>query len=392
VTAAFLFSTAAFGTVALLTAPAYAAAVRPEIGTPLQAAQADAAKGDYKSAMANIAKAEAVSNKTPDETSTIAQMKAYVGSKSGDISIGGASAGKTKLANDFTAKNYAAVIADGDVLKKAGSLDGASAEAVAQAYYYSGNKAGCVKYIKGMGFSDEASLQLEMRCAYDANDDDTERDALEQLVARTGDAKYWTDLLKLALGKNLSDPQTLQVYRLKFLTGAVAGKDDYTTLAQLDLQLGLPAEALTVINKGMSAGQLNDDRTKKLLALATQQAAASKTALPGALAAAQKDPGGDALVKASLQQWSMGDAKSAVDTAKAAMAKPLKDKDGAVIALGLAQMGAGSSADAVKTFDSDKGAGNGPMIAHLYKLYAQHPGASVAAAPAAAPAKGKKRK
>ena len=54
-------------------------------------------------------------------------MKAYVGAKSGDISLGGAAAGKTKLSNDYAAKNYAAVIADGDALQKAGALDAATA-------------------------------------------------------------------------------------------------------------------------------------------------------------------------------------------------------------------------------------------------------------------------
>ena len=49
-----------------------------------------------------------------DESSMIAQVKAYVGAKSGDISLGGAAAGKTKLANDYNAKNYAGVIADGE--------------------------------------------------------------------------------------------------------------------------------------------------------------------------------------------------------------------------------------------------------------------------------------
>ena len=134
------------------------------------------------------------------------------------------------------------------------------------------------------------------------------------------------------------------------------------------------------------------DRTKKLLGIATQQAAAVKAGLPAALAAATKDPGGDALVKVALQQWSTGDAKSAVDTAKAALAKPLKDKDAAILTLGLAQIGAGQSADAVKTLNSDKGDGNGPMIAHLYALYAAHPGAGGGDADAAPSKPSKKKK
>jgi hypothetical protein len=392
VAAAFLLGTATLGAgVMLMTAPAYAA-VRAEVGEPLQAAQAAAAKGDYKGAMELIDKANAVSGKTPEEVSIIGQMRSYVGAKSGDVSLGGAAAGKIKLNNDYNAKNYAGVIADADALKKVGALDVATMQVVAQSYYLSGNKAGCIKYVKGAGAAaDETMLQLEMKCAYDTNDDAGQRDALEELVARTGKAEYWTDLIKLGQqAKNLTDAQSLQLYRLKYLTGTLSGKDDYIQLAQLDMQLGLPAEAAAVLDKGTAAGLLNDDRSKKLQALAKQQSAQVASGIPAALAAASKDPNGDGLVKVALQQYSSGASKDAVATAKSAMGKTLKDKDGAIIALGLAQSGAGQSADAVKTLSADKGDGNGPMIVHLYALYAAHPTSAAAApAPAAAPAKKK---
>ncbi len=383
VAAAFLLGTATLGATMVMTAPAQAA-VRAVVGEPLQQAMALAAKGDYKGAMSLVDKASAVSDKTAEETSTIGQVKAYVGAKSGDISLGGAAAAKNKLASDYAAKNYAAVIADGDALSKAGALDSTSAAVVAQSYYLSGNKAGCIKYIKAAGSAaDEATLQLQMKCAFDLNDNTTQRDALEQLVARTGKAEYWTNLVKLAeAAKNLSDPQSLQIERIKYLTGTLAGKDDYINMAQLDLQLGLPAEASTVLDKGTAAGLLNDDRSKKLQALAKQQSAQVASGLAAALAAANKDSGGDALVKVCLQQYTAGQAKDAVATCKSATGKTLKDKDSAVVALGLVQVAAGQSAEAIKTLNADKGDGNGPMIAHLYALYAAHPGASAAAAPA----------
>jgi len=386
VAAAFLLSTAALGAGALLaTVPAYAAGLRPEVGVPLQAAEAAAAKGDYKGAMDDVTKAEAVANKTSDETSAIASVKAYVGAKSGDISLGGAAAGKTKLTNDYNAKNYAGVIADGDALKKAGALDAADAQVVAQSYYLSGNKAGCIKYVKGLGDADETTLQLQMKCAYDTNDDADQRDALEQLVARTGKADYWTQLLKMAeTTKGLTDHQSLDIYRIKYLTGTLATKDDYINMAQLDLQLGFPQEASAVMDKGTASGLLSDDRSKKLQALAKQQAAQAASGQAAALAAA-KD--GDAMVKVAEQQAGAGNAKDAVTTAKSAMAKSPKDKDQAVIVLGWSQVAAGQGSDAVKTLSADKGDGAGPMIAHLYAIYAAHPGAG--AATEAAPTKKK---
>jgi hypothetical protein len=389
VAAAFLLSTAALGAGALLaTGPAYAQGLRPEVGTPLQAAEAAAAKGDYKGAMDDVNKAEAVSNKTSAESSAIAQVKAYVGAKSGDISLGGAAAVKTKLTNDYNAKNYSAVISDGDQLQKAGALEAADAQVVAQSYYLSGNKAGCVKYVKGLGNADETTLQLQMKCAFDANDDADQRDALEQLVAKTGKADYWTQLLKMADStKGLTDHQSLDIYRIKFLTGTLASKDDYINMAQLDLQLGFPQEAAAVMDKGTASGLLSDDRSKKLQALAKQQAAQAASGQAAALAGA-KD--GDAMIKVAEQQAGAGDAKDAVTTAKSAMAKSPKDKDQAAIVLGWAQVASGQGSDAVKTLKADTGDGNGPMIAHLYSIYAAHPAGAAAAAPAEAPAKKKK--
>lgn len=379
------------GAALLIAAPA-SAAVRAAVGEPLQQAMAAAAKGDYKGAMALVDKASAVADRTAEENSTINQVKTYVGAKSGDASIGGVAAVKTKLSNDYNAKNYAAVIADGDALQKAGGMDAASAGAVAQAYYLSGNKAGCVKYVKGMGaMADETALQLQMKCAYDTNDQVAQREALQQLVAKTGKAEYWTQLLKIAdTAKGLTDHQSLNIYRLKYLTGTLATKDDYVNMAQLDLQLGFPQEAAAVMDKGAAAGLTNDDRSKKLAALAKQQAGQVAAGQAAAITAA-KD--GDALIKIAEQQVGAGQAKDAVTTAKNGIAKGAKDKDQANLVLGWAQVAAGSAADAVKTLNAGKtGDGNGPMIVGLYAVYAQHPttvasAKPAAAAPAPAPAK-----
>ena len=54
------------------------ASLRAAVGKPLQEAQALAAQKNYKAAMAKINEAEAVPNKTADETDVIAQMKDYI--------------------------------------------------------------------------------------------------------------------------------------------------------------------------------------------------------------------------------------------------------------------------------------------------------------------------
>ena len=376
VTTAFLLGTATLcGGAMILSAPADAA-VRASVGKPLQDAQKLAGEGNYKGAMAKVNEAEAVSGKSPEETKIINQMKDYLAVKSGDTST--PAGAKAKFANDYNARKYKEVIEDSEALKKNGALDAASMQIVAQAYYLSGDKNGCLKYIKsnfGANPSD-AALTLQMRCAFDAGDEVTQRQALETLVAHTGKTEYWNDLLKMSeRGQGMRDHDTLDVYRLKLLTGTINGKDEYVTLAQLAIQLKFPAEAQAVIEKGQAAKLLTDDRSNKLLALAKTQAAADIADQAKALAAANADPKGDALVKIGEDQWGQGKGKEAVATIKAGMAKPLDDKNNAQIRLGMALVSAGQKAEAQKAFDAVKPASptdKSAMVAHLWSLYARH--------------------
>jgi len=376
VTTAFLLGTATLcGGAMILSVPADAA-VRASVGKPLQDAQKLAGEGNYKGAMAKVNEAEAVSGKSAEETKIINQMKDYIAVKSGDPST--PAGAKAKFANDYNAKKYKEVIDDSEALKKNGALDAASMQIVAQAYYLSGDKNGCLKYIKnnfGANLSDTA-LTLQMRCAFDAGDEVTQRQALETLVAHTGKTEYWNDLLKMSeRGQGMRDHDTLDVYRLKLLTGTINGKDEYITLAQLAIQLKFPAEAQAVIEKGQAAKLLNDDRSNKLLALAKSQATADIADQAKALAAANAEPKGDALVKIGEDQWGQGKAKDAVATIKAGMAKPLDDKNNAQIRLGMALISAGQKAEAQKAFDAVKPANptdKSAMVAHLWSLYARH--------------------
>jgi hypothetical protein len=370
---AILMSTAISGAAVLVAAaPAQAAAVSAKVGAALKEAQALAAAGNYKGAMAKINEAEAAKS-SPDDAAIINQMKQYVGVKSGDASIGGAAGAKAKFANDYNAKKYKDVIADADLLRKNNALDGNAQQIIAQAYYLSGDKAGCVRYIKG-NFSSpgDATLELLMRCAYDNGDDETQRAALETLVGRTGKPEYWKGLLKLAeRSRGLSDHNTLDINRMRLLTGNIETKDDYTLLAQLALQLGNAAEAQSVVEKGQAAKLLTDDRSTRLLNLAKTQAAANAANLQKNIAAASAQPQGDALVKVGEDMIGQGKAKDAIGIIQQGLKKPLKDAANGQIRLGQAYLAAGQKADAQKAFASVKTPEKDALVAHLWNLAAR---------------------
>src|SRR5882757_9332 len=368
---AILLGTATAGVAAfVVVSPAQAATVSAHVGPLLKEAQALANAGNYKGAMAKLNEAESAQGKTSDDTTVINQMKQYVGVKSGDASIGGAAGAKAKFANDYNAGKFRDVIADGELLKKYNALDAQSQLIIGQAYYKAGDHAGCVRYTKTIAQSDTA-LELQARCAYDAGDEATQRQAYEALVARSGKPEYWAGLLKLGeRSRGLSDHNTLDINRLRLLTGSISTKEDYISLAQFALQFKLAAEAQAALQKGVDAKVLTDDRSIRLLATAKQMAAANLANESKNLAAANAAPQGDDLIKVGENMIGEGKAKDAIGVIQNGLKKPLKDPNNGQIRLGQALLAAGQKAEAQAAFGKVKAPEKDAMVAHLWSLAA----------------------
>lgn len=352
-----------------LMAPAEAA-VRSVVGKPLNEAKSLAASGSYSAALARVSAAEAVPNLTPEERSVISAMRQYIEVKSGTGALGG----KAKIANDYNAKRYRDVISDGEQLRRSGALDGNSMQIVAQAYYLLGDYHGCSRYIVnnfGSGAGEEV-MKLQMRCAYESQDNDAMRTALETLVSRTNKPEYWSQLLNTAQStKGLSDHQTLDIYRLRLLTNTISKADDYNLLAQLALQLGFAGEAQAVVEKGIANKVLTGDRTTRLLTMAKNQAGANATKNAQALAAANAASNGDALVKLGEDAWGQGHYPDAIKLIQTGIQKGPTDKDNALIRLGVAYFSAGQKEQAVRSFEKADGDPKQKIIAHLWAIFAR---------------------
>ena len=87
------------------------------------------------------------------------------GCASGTSHYKSASEAKIKFANDYNAGRFKDVIADADMLKKAGALDAQAQLVIGQAYFKAGDYAGCVKYAKTLNSNN--ARELEARCAYE---------------------------------------------------------------------------------------------------------------------------------------------------------------------------------------------------------------------------------
>ena len=365
---ALLLGTATIGAAMVLAPAAQAATVSAKVGPLLKEAQAMIAAKNFSGAKAKLNEAEAAAS-TPDDHAIIAQFKSAISISSADPNTPGGA--KAKFAQDYNSGKFKDVIADAEHLKKNNVFDAQSQLIVGQAYYKSGDYAGCVRYSKTLGGSDTA-LELQARCAYEIGDEATQHSALEQLVARSGKAEYWKLLLKSSeRTRGLSDHNTLDINRIRYQVGAIDTKDDYTLLAQLALQLGNAAEAQTYIEKGIATKVLNDERSNRLLALAKTQAAAAVANQAKTIAAAQAAPMGDDLVKAGENMIGQGKAKEAIPLIQAGLKKPLKDAANGQIRLGHAYLAAGQKADAVATFNKVKTPDKDANVAHLWSLVAR---------------------
>lgn len=387
---AILLSTAALGGAAVLQ-PA-AAAVSSAVGKPLNEALSLAASGKYREAMERVNAAGAAA-KTAEEHQKVDQAKQYIAVKSGDASIGGALGAKAKFANDAAAGRWKDVIADGDLLAKNNALDGQSQLVIAQAFYQSHDPKGCIGYIKRHGLGGEQALMLLQRCAYDNQDDDTQRGALEQLVASTGKAEHWKSLLHLAeRSRGLKDHNTLDIYRIKYMTGTI-DPADIVVYATFAIQFKSAAEAKSVVEKAMANKVIPaDDRSNRLLKTANDRLNDYNANFAKTLDAAQKSPKGDDLVHIGEFQIGAGKAQDAVTTIQAGIAKGLNDPSEGQLRLGTAYLAAGQKADAIKTFNAVKGDDKVMMVAHLYSLAARSDAAAPKADKPDAPAKKRGKK
>ncbi|MES2472648.1 MAG: hypothetical protein V4601_07385 [Pseudomonadota bacterium] len=357
-------------TMTIAAMPAYAqATVSARVGAALKEAQALAAAGNYKAAMSKINEADNAPGKTPSDSTVINQMRNFVAVKSGDTST--PAGARAKFANDYNAGKWRDVIGAADMLRKYNALGAQEQLIIAQAYYRSGDFAGCSRYVKSLGNGDTA-LELAARCAYENGDEVTQRQALETLVARGGKTEHWKSLLRLAeRSRGLSDHNTLDVNRIRMMTGNISTKDEYLLLAQLALQLGNAAEAQAVTEKGIAAKVLNDERSTRLLNLAKTQAAANAANLQKNIAAGRAQPTGEALLRVGGDLVSQGKGKEGLPLVQEALKKPLKDVANGQIRLGHAYLAAGQKADAQRTFAGVKTPPKDAMVAHLWSLAAR---------------------
>ena len=371
--------------------------VRPEVGKPLQAAQAYVKQRKGREAMAEIAKAEAVPNRSAYENQIIAQMKAAAASASGDSDAtirsnmalldSGKVSGReaTTLVQGiavahYQKKEYAEAARWTQRYFKEGGSDPSMRTVLLQSYYLGNDCASVNKMLAGAGEERRASeeeLQILANCYLRMRDTAGYVSAIEKLVVYYPKASYWTDLLSRVQKKpGFSDRLGLDVYRLRLATNNLAGTQDYLEMAQLALQAGVPSEAKIIVDKGYDVkalGQGKDaERHQRLRDLVNKDLAESQKnrAKEEQEALAAKD--GNDLVKIGLNYVFEGKADKGISLMEQGIKKGgLKRPDDAKLRLGEAQIYAGKRSQGVQTLRDVKGTDGTGDMARLFILNAR---------------------
>lgn len=389
---------AAFGLPPAAHAQGKAESVRPEIGKPLQAAQGLVRQRNGRAALAEVAKAEAVPNRTAYENFLINQMKGSAASAAGDhdtavksfeaVLSSGRVSGRDATTmvqavavGYYQKKDYASAAKWTQRYFKEGGSDPQMRTVLLQSYYLGNDCPSVNRMLAGEEGNNrkntEEELQILANCYLRQKDTGGYVNTIEKLVVHYPKKEYWTDLLSRVQKKpGFSDRLGINVYRLKMATGNMTSANDYMEAAQLALQAGVPSEAMQIIDKGYQAGMLGKgneaERHGRLKGLAQKQLDESKAkrAAEEQEALAAKD--GNALVNVGLNYVYEGNTQKGLSLIEQGIRKGgLKRPEDARLRLGEAQLHAGQKQKAVQTLRDVKGNDGAADIARLWVLNAR---------------------
>lgn len=398
--AALLSAVSAFAISALVPGDvAYAAAakkdakeappsVRAAVGKSLNDAMKAIDTKDFATALAKVKEADAIKDKTPFEEYQVAKYFGFIAinqpmpdyaaaavAYNREIASGGVpEAEKAGMYNvamrlNYQTKNLPEVIKDAVELQKMQPLDDTGYKVLIQAYFDTNDFANAAdtakkeiaaKTASGMK-PDEDVLGLLLNAQIKAKNEAGAREALDQLAMVSTKPEVWGQEIDFVLGaKGMTDHQLLNAYRLSMLTGTM--KDtDYAAMATIDLQNGLPKEAVAVLTKGNKSGDL----------MTQANSLAMRDDLNALAAEAAKQTNGEVDVKLGESYYTYGQYDKAVAALESGIKKGgLKDPADAQTTLGIAYLAAGQKDKAEAAFEQGaKDQNSAGQVAHAWALY-----------------------
>lgn len=370
-------------------------AVSKKVGDPLEAAIAAANKGQYSQALASVKAADAVAGKSALEQLKVNETYGFIYLKqrnyaaaatayersleSGQLPAGKVNDRLKQLAqlNFQSPRNLEKVIDYSTrYLKATGGRDAAMQAMLGQAYQMSGNDKAAVTSVQNAirvaGKPEENWLRILLKSYGNLNDTKGVNDTTQTLVRLYPTQENWR-LLSSELRRQASgdDRTALNVYRLMGELDLMDKPDIYTEAAIVAIQSGLPAEAITIMERGYANkvfGPKEEARSQRILADARKRAAAQQASLSQITQTATSSKVGRDEVLLGEVLLSYGHVDKAVAAGKRAIQKGA-DPDEAWMLVGRCQVQLKNGAEARKAFAQVKGEDAAP-VAKLWGIYA----------------------
>jgi len=291
-----------------------------------------------------------------------------------------ASLRKGLLQLSYQAKDYVGAVAYGQRLIDLGTADEAVYLLTIQSFYlqndFKASEKLAADYVASMEAAGKAppdmALQLYASACIKQDDDACTLRALEKQSRYFPKKETWPNLT-LLMFRSGGDTNTLNVFRLSREMGGMIRGEEYTEMAQLALEKGLPGEAQSVIEEGKAknifTNKSNLDLATRLLGTAKAQAAADKPTLLAQDKEAAGRKNGEVDARIALAFLGYGDFERAVMAYERGLAKGnVRNPEEARLNLGIAQLKAGNKEGAAATFAAVKGDETLQRIARLWSL------------------------
>lgn len=375
--------------------------LRPEVGKPLQDAQAAIQAKKYREALTQVDAAGKIGSLTPYESYIVERMRAAAATGAGDMTTAikayEAALASPQMPEGDKQKTYEVIARlayaghqydeASMYIGKYRSAGGDNAQTLAllpQALYLAGDLGAAQRELhaqlaqieKAGQKPSQTQLELLASIAVKQSDSEAYRAALEKLVVYYPKPDYWQDLIARTASKpGFSDRLALDIYRVKKASGSLNKVSDFMEAAQLALQAGYPGEAQQYIELGYQKKLLGTGadaaRHQRLKELVARKIAEDRATLADGDRQAAAQASGDALVSAGLNHVGYGDYAHGVALIEQGLEKgELKKPDEARLHLGYAQMLAGKKDAALKTLRSVQGKDGSAEVARLLALSA----------------------
>jgi tetratricopeptide (TPR) repeat protein len=351
----------------------------------------------WDAAWGALEKAERVPDLSPYEKAKIDEYKAYVLTQQHKYAEAGAlfeqlakseSASaqerndRLKKASQFylRAKQYEKSSRAAEAALEKQPNDPALLELAGQSKYLAGDFRGAVARtaqlvaatVRKGGQPQEASLQILLDSYYKLNDRKQIAQTWEMLLRHHPKPEYWRNVLEIRSAQPHSERVDFYYLALKFDVGMLDDPEDYETLALGAIDLGMPEDAVRVLETGLSKGVLagkSEPRFRRMLAHAQAETVKTSGGVKDLAQQAQRASSGQP--DADIGRIYLG--QRMYDQAIAALRRgiqkgALEHSDQTRIDLGVAYLKRGETKQARETFAAVKADSEWRGLAELWSL------------------------